>query len=174
MATPVVARAVSGIWIRHAPHDAELLGRANPPADGRWQSGAIVSALYLADSAQTATAEWYRSLAERGFSPQDYVPFEHHRWRLKLELADLSTRERLEAVGLGEPRPSRRTWAAFQPVGEQLWREGWAGLVAPSAARPGSLVMCVFIAGAWPPPGCVPLNAMTIDIVPPPPTGMTT
>jgi len=174
VAAPVVARTISGIWIRHTPHDADLLGRGSPPPDGRWQRGLIVSALYLADSAQTATAEWYRSLAERGFSPQDYVPFEHHRWRLGLELADLSTRERLEEVGLDEPRPSRRTWPAFQRVGEQLWREGCAGLLAPSAARPASLVVCVFTAAAWPPSGCVPLDAMTIDVVPPPPPGMTT
>lgn len=150
------------------------MGRATPPADGRRQRGAIVSALYLADSAQTATAEWYRLLAERGFSPQDYVPFEHHRWRLKLELADLSTRDRLEEVGLGEPRPSPRSWPAFQRVGEQVWCEGWGGLVAPSAARPASLVVCVFTAAAWPPPGGVSLDVMRIDVVPPPPTGMTT
>jgi len=123
VATSAVARAISGIRIRHAPQGADLLGRATPPADGRWQRGAVVSALYLADSAQTATAEWDRSLAERGFSPQEYELFEHHRWRLKLELADLSTRERLEEIGLGEPRPNRRTWPAFQRVGEQLWHE---------------------------------------------------
>jgi RES domain-containing protein len=132
-----------------------------------------VPALYLADTAQTATAEWYRALAERGFSPQDHVPYDHHHWRLELDLADLSDTERLHSVALDTPRPSRRTWAPYQQVGEQLWHEGWAGLVAPSAAHPGSLITCVF-ATDWPPAGCTPLHATTVKTIPPPPPGMTT
>lgn len=166
-------RAITGVWVRHVPYGAHLLGRASSPSDGRWQSSETVAALYLADSPQTATAEWYRSLAERGFSPQDYLPYDHHRWQLDLRLADLSDADRLAGVGLDLPRPSRRTWAAFQRVGDQLWREGWAGLVAPSAARPASLIVCVFTA-AWPPTGCQPLDSMTVNAVPPPPRGMTT
>ena len=38
-----------------------------------------------------------------------------------------------------EPTPNRRSWPAFQTVGEQLLRDGWRGLLAPSAARPGAL-----------------------------------
>jgi hypothetical protein len=53
-------------------------------------SGAMSCALYLADTPTTATAEWYRSLAEWGLSPQDHIPYDHHRWRHDLELADLS------------------------------------------------------------------------------------
>jgi RES domain-containing protein len=132
-----------------------------------------VPALYLADTTQTATAEWYRALAERGFSPQDHVPYDHHRWRLELDLADLSTTEHLHSVALDPPRPSRRTWPPYQQAGEQLWREGWAGLIAPSAAHPGSLITCVF-ATTWPPAGCTPLDATTVKTIPPPPTGMTT
>ncbi len=170
---PAAPRAVTGTWIRHVPHQADLLGRADPPSDGRWQRGEIVPALYLADTAQTATAEWYRALAERGFSPQDHVPYDHHHWRLELDLADLSTTERLHSVALDTPRPSRRTWPPYQQVGEQLWREGWAGLIAPSAAYPGSLIACVF-ASTWPPAGCTPLDASTVKTIPPPPPGMTT
>lgn len=173
MSLSVAPRAVDGVWVRHVPHGAQLLGRASTPADGRWQRGEVVAALYLADSAETATAEWYRSLAERGFSPQDYLPYDHHRWRLALQVADLSDGDRLATVGLDLPRPSRRTWPAFQRVGEQLWREGWAGLIAPSAARPGSLVVGAFI-NSWPPPGCQPLEAQIVEAVPPPPRGMTT
>jgi RES domain-containing protein len=166
-------RAVEGTWVRHVPHRASLLGRSDTPSDGRWQRGEIVPALYLADTVATATAEWYRSLAEWGLSPQDHVPYDHHRWRMELELADLSDTDRLQAVMLQAPRPSRNTWPAFQRVGEQLWREGWAGLIAPSAAHPGSLIACVF-ASAWPPAGCTPLDASTVKAIPPPPRGMTT
>jgi RES domain-containing protein len=71
---PVKARAVDGVWIRHAPGHSELLGRAATPSDGRWQRADVTSALYLADSPETATAEWYRSLAERGFYPRGLSP----------------------------------------------------------------------------------------------------
>ena len=74
---PVHARAVKGEWIRHVPHGADLLGRADTPADGRWQRGETIPALYLADTTETATAEWYRALAEWGLSPQDHVPYDH-------------------------------------------------------------------------------------------------
>jgi RES domain-containing protein len=170
---PVRPRAIEGTWIRHVPHRANLLGRSSTPSDGRWQRGGIIPALYLADTVATATAEWYRSLAEWGLSPQDHVPYDHHRWRVELELADLSDTERLHDVMLQEPRPSRQTWPAYQRVGEQLWREGWAGLIAPSAAHPGSLIVCVF-ASAWPPAGCTPLDASTVKRIPPPPRGMAT
>ena len=60
-------------------------------------------------------------------------------WRYRLsalEVADLGDGDRLARVGLAPPMPGRKTWRPFQTVGEQLWREGWPGLVAPSAARP--------------------------------------
>jgi RES domain-containing protein len=173
VALRVAARAVEGVWVRHVPHRADLLGRASVPTDGRWQRGDVVAGLYLADSIETATAEWYRSLAEWGLAPQDHIPYDHHEWRLDLRLADLSDAERLRSVALPAPSPNLHTWPAFQRIGELLWREGWAGLIAPSAARPDAFVVCVF-AGSWPPKGCQPVNASTIVAVPPPPRGMRT
>lgn len=173
MTLQISPRAVEGTWIRHVPHRADLLGRASVPPDGRWQRGDVVPGLYLADSVETATAEWYRSLAEWGLAPQDHVPYDHHEWRLNLKLADLSGIEALRDVRLGVPSPDRRTWPGFQRVGEQLWKEGWAGLIAPSAARPESLVSCIF-ADAWPPNGCEPTKTSVVVAVPPPPRGMRT
>jgi RES domain-containing protein len=167
----VEGRRIEGAWIRHVPHGADLFGRAEPPADGRWQRGKIVGGLYLADGAQTATAEWYRALAEQGFSPQDHVPHDHHRWQIDVELADLTTADRLARVGLAQPTPHRRTWSAYQDVGEQLRQDDWAGVVAPSAARPKSLIVCLF-ADEWPPKGCMPVEATTVGTVPPRPRGM--
>ena len=130
--------------------------------------------LYLADEAETAVAEWYRVLAELGLPPARSVPHDHHLWRLGLELADLSDEARLAAVGLGAPRPTRRSWPPFRDVGEALWRAGWRGVLAPSAARPRAQIVCVFDDGAWPPPGCHPEQRIEISSVPTPPTGMTT
>ena len=146
--------AVDGEWIRHAPHRSSLLGRASEATDGRWQHGEVVRALYLADEPATAIAEWYRLLAERGLPPGRAIPHDHHVWQLDLQLADLSTPDRLARA--------------------RLFRAGFAGILAPSAARPRGLVSCIFDRGAWPPAGCRALRAIEIHEVPPPPTGMTT
>lgn len=163
-----------GEWIRHAPHHSDLLGRATEPTDGRWQRGEVVGGLYLADETETAIAEWYRFLAERGLPPARAIPHDHHVWQLDLELANLSTDERLVSVGVGPPRPSRRTWSPFQSLGERLWRAGWPGLLTASAARPASTIVCVFYQDHWPPLGCEPARAVEIVEMPTPPTGMTT
>ena len=173
MPDPIASIAVHGEWVRHAPHRAPLLGRKERSTSGRWQRDGVVRGLYLADTAQTAIAEWYRWLAERAMSPGARVPHDHHRWEVALDVADLSSPERLAAAGLTIPRPSRATWPPFQEVGEQLWRDGWRGVLAPSAARPDSRVLCIFC-DTWPPGGCFPLDAEEIREVPPPPLGMTT
>jgi RES domain-containing protein len=170
----VDAIAVTGDWIRHAPHASGLSGPAGEPTAGRWQHAAVVRALHLADEPATAVAEWYRWLAERGLPLAYAIPHDHHVWRLDLQLANLGSVERLAAVGLTAPRPSRRTWPAFQAVGDALCELGWRGLVAPSAARPQSLIVCVFDRGEWPPAGCEPVRAIAVPEAPPPPTGMTT
>jgi RES domain-containing protein len=165
--------AVSGEWIRHAPHRSEVLGRSPEATDSRWQRGDVVRGLYLADEPATAVAEWYRYLAERGLPPSAAIPRDHHVWRIDLTVADLSTPERLAATGLAPPRPHRRDWPPCQHIGEALWRDGWHGLLTPSAARPTARVMCIFC-DDWPPSGCTPLRAVEITDTPPPPTGMTT
>ena len=138
-------------------------------------AGSTVASLAASISPMsTAIAEWYRILAEHGIPPSHRIPHDHHIWRIDLKLANLSDEARLDAVGLDAPRPARATWPACQAVGEQLWRDGWAGLVPPSAARPGSLIACVFDDGVWPPPGCQPSRSIEIIDVPPPPRGMTT
>jgi RES domain-containing protein len=165
--------AVSGEWIRHAPHRSDLLGRSPEATDGRWQRGDAVRGLYLADEPATAIAEWYRYLAERGLPPTAAIPHDHHVWRIDLTVADLSATERLAAAGLAPPRPHRRNWPPCQHIGEALWRDGWHGLLAPSAARPTAQIICIFC-DSWPPTSCTPLRAIEITDTPPPPTGMTT
>lgn len=104
--------------------------------------------MYLADSEDTVWAEWYRVLAELAVPPHRALPRDLWRLRLDIEVADLTTEAKLRRVGLQPPRPTRAEWAAFQEVGERLRAESWAGLVAPSAARPEGLVVCLFRSGA--------------------------
>jgi hypothetical protein len=128
----------------------------------------------LADEPETAWAEWYRALAELALPPHQSLPRDLWAFAVDVEVADLSSPDCLAAVGLPVPRPGRATWPAFQAVGERLAADGWAGLVAPSAARPEHLSLCLFRTGErlsgvrpLPPPE-------RFVLAPPPPTGLTT
>jgi RES domain-containing protein len=133
------AIAVSGEWIRHAPHASGLLGRPDEPTDGRWQHAAVARALYLADEPATAVAEWYRWLAERGLPPAHAMPHDHHVWQLDLQLANLGSAQRLGAVGLPAPWPWRRTWPAFSGRRRRALR-AWLAGPARAERRPAMVV----------------------------------
>jgi RES domain-containing protein len=169
--------AVIGRWVRHGPDDA---GPAwppirVPPPDGRWQRGDVLGALYLADSEETAWAEWYRHLAEKGIPPNEQLPRRIWLWEVDVRVANLSTPARLERVGLAAPTPGKETWQPYQDVGHQLRREGCSGLLAPSAARPRGRVLCLFRDGGERIGGVRQVGrGRRIDEPPAPPTGMTT
>jgi RES domain-containing protein len=174
VALGVTAIAVRGRWIKHTYPGSPPLPEREPPPDNRWQRGDIVDALYLADTEETAWAEWYRHLAERMIPPLAQMPRELWTWKVDVEVADLSTLDNLAAVGLSLPTPGRRAWQDYQRVGERLSREHWKGLLAPSAARPEGKVLCLFrderaIQGAEPLP-----PPRSIDEPPPPPVGLRT
>jgi RES domain-containing protein len=137
--------AVDGCWWRHIPADGDVHYEPDEPADGRWQLGEIVEALYFADARETAWAEWYRYLSEAVLPPDQGLPRDLWEWKIDLErVADLSSDDKLKAAGLPPPRPGRSQWPAYQVVGARLWREGCRAILAPSAARPSALVLCVF------------------------------
>ena len=167
--------AVAGIWWRQTPHGGDPFYRADPPSDGRWQRGDTVGGLYFADNEETAWAEWYRALAEFAIPPDRQMPRDLWRWEVDAEqVVDLTDTDHLAAVGLPAPRPNQREWPAFQDLGEQLWRDGYRGVLAPSAARPEHRILCLFretdeVLGATP-----VRPALTYRRPPPPPSGMTT
>jgi len=174
VALDLTAVAVGGRWVKHTYPGSPPLPERDPPPDNRWQRGSVVDALYLADNEQTAWAEWYRHLAERAIAPLAQMPRELWRWEVDVEVADLSTDEKLAAVGLEPPSPSSAAWRAYQLVGEQISAGGWRGLLAPSAARPAGKILCLFrdehgVGGAKanPPP-------RLIREPPPPPAGLVT
>ena len=166
---------VSGSWYRHIPASGDVFHEPDHPADGRWQRGDVVEALYLAPSEPAMWAEWYRFLAEMSLPPDRLLPRDVWTWELALPgVADLSTAERLERVDLRWPRPTRQDWPDFQAVGEQLWREGWPAVLFPSACHAESVNVCVFreqriVPGARPMP-----PPTTQRTAPAPPTGLRT
>lgn len=114
-------------------------------ADGRWQRGEVVRALYLADSEETAWAEWIRHTAELGLAPDRRLPRRTWQYRVRVsEIADLTAPGVLEAHGIDSLRPTRRQWHETQPVGRAYWTAGASGLLAPSAAHEGHRVLALF------------------------------
>jgi hypothetical protein len=102
------------------------------------------------------------------------MPRELWIWQVDVEVADLSTDEKLAAVGLEPPAPGSHGWHVYQLVGERISAEGWLGLLAPSAARPAGKILCLFrdeggVDGATPSP-----PPRQILEPPPPPTGLVT
>jgi hypothetical protein len=141
----VDATYVSARWWRHIPAGGDVLYEPVDPADNRWQRGHVVDAWYFADEEATVWAEWYRAAAELGVPPVATLPRDLWQWEISLtHVADLSDPQRLARVSLPVPKPGRAQWPTFQSVGEALYHEGYQGLIAPSAARPSRLVLCVF------------------------------
>lgn len=135
----------------------------------------MVDALYLASDEATIWAEWYRHLAERGVPPLRQLPRDVWRYRVEtLQVADLTAPDRLARVGLAPPVPGRKAWPAYRDVGETLWRNGWRGLLAQSAARPTGLVLCLFIDDPPTPPAEPVPPAAVVSEPPAPPTVMRT
>ena len=89
-------------------------------------------------------------------------------------IVDLTSRRRRARLGLGPMRPTQAHWAATQPIGERLWRDGAAGILAPSAAHEGHAVLAVFRTGPDV-PGVIQVIPVTIhDAIPRIPTGLRT
>jgi hypothetical protein len=91
-----------------------------------------------------------------------------------MEVADLRDPAHLAQVALALPVPGRAGWGPFQRTGEALWREGWPGLVAPSAARPDGLILCLFVRSPTALPAPVLGKPRVVREPPVPPTGMRT
>jgi RES domain-containing protein len=136
---------VAGTWWRIGRPSSDPLALTPEPADGRWQRGEVVRALYLADSPETAWAEWYRHSAELGVPPQTRLPRDVWRFAVDIdEIADLTAGDVLESLGLTTLSPTRRQWPLTQPIGEAIFRHGRRGLIARSAAHVEGRVLAVF------------------------------
>ena len=140
---------VAGTWWRITRATLDPLFLASEPADGRWQRGSVVRAVYLGDDEATVWAEWYRHTSEAAVPPDQRLPVAI--WRIDVDLddvADLTAAGVLAAHGIGRLEPYRRAWAHTQPIGEAYWRDGADAVLAPSAARAGGRVLAVFRTGA--------------------------
>jgi RES domain-containing protein len=175
VASHVQRISVAGSWWHQTPHGADPLWLASPPSSGRWQPGGTLAAIYLADEESTAWAEWYRVLAEIALPPTHGMPRDLWRWTIAVgDVADLSTPAKLARLNLEVPSPRRKTWAAYQAVGEELHNKGFGGVLYPSAARPHHQALCLFREDILI-PGAEPVRPPITHRDPPaPPTGLRT
>jgi len=136
----------------------------------------VVRALYLADSPETAWAEWFRHSAELGVPAQTRLPRDLWKFEVDLdEVADLTADGVMAAHGIKSLSPTRRQWPKTQPIGDGYFRQGRRGLLAPSAAHVGGLVLAVFRTEPGPIPGLKPIKPpRTFKDLPALPTGLRT
>jgi RES domain-containing protein len=175
VALPAPRIAITGTWWRIVRGGDGPFTWTPEPADGRWQTGAVVRGLYLADTEATAWAEWYRHSSELAAPPASRMP--RDTWEIAVDVrdvADLTAEGVLAAHGITTLQPSRRQWPKSQAIGEAYFADGARGLLAPSAAHAGGQVLVMFRRGrATPGLRAVP-PAHHYTQLPPLPTGLRT
>lgn len=142
---PAPRITVKGTWWRICRAGDDPFTWTAEAADGRWQRGEVVRGFYLADSEETAWAEWYRHSSELGVPPATRMP--RDTWKIAVnvaDIADLTAAGVLAGHGIADLLPTRRQWPRTQRLGEALARDGYRGLLAPSAARAGGRVLTIY------------------------------
>jgi RES domain-containing protein len=164
--------AVGGVWFRHIAAGRQALGMPPVEAAGRWQRYRVVGAIYLADSSETAWAEFYRAAAEAQVPPDAWMPRDLWRYEVALDdVVDLSSDAALQLEALPATEPDRGQWPAYQLVGERLAAGGAQAILYRSAARPEQRALCVFAAAL---DDVTPLDHTRVVTAPAPPRGMRT
>jgi RES domain-containing protein len=159
-----------GTWARHTAPGVDGLDAHS--GGSRWLATGRPG-LYLADSQETAWAEFYRFLAESRTGPARAMPRDLHRVTVDLDrVADLSTERARRVLALPRMRASQKQWPAFQAIGEHLIAERAQAVLFGSAARTRSRCLCVFEAGL----AGLSVEAEPVRLItpPPPPRGLRT
>jgi len=80
-----------------------------------------------------------------GVPPAQRLPADT--WRLRVhvsDIGDLTDPATLATHGIRELRPTRRQWPRTQLIGEAYYREGYRGILTPSAAHAPGRVLTIF------------------------------
>lgn len=137
---------------RYANYDTPFWSRANT-RDGRWHRAGKVAAQYLSLEPNGAWAELIRAEDLHTDQEVDYVRMPL--WVISLTqgmLVDYSTFDLADDAGFPPDALIDDDWNRCQEEGERLRREGFAGVIAPSAALPGSTNVTIFgprISASW-------------------------
>lgn len=125
-------------------HDAGL-GRSPQQPAGRWHRRGHAFAQYMAMSPAGAWAELIRYFSLR--TPQAVVEQRRSLWQTHVELddvANLSTFDHWVDCGLDPAAAVADDHTECQKIADWLTDSGYRGVLAPSAALPGSINLTVF------------------------------
>lgn len=125
-------------------HSAGLGGAPQQPP-GRWHREGHAFAQYLAASPAGAWAELIRYLHLR--SPDAVQEQRRSLWQVHVRLddiADLSTFDHWVTCGLDPEAAVADDHSACQDIANRLTEDGYCGVLAPSAALPGSTNLTIF------------------------------
>ncbi len=101
---PASQISVKGIWWRINRGGGDPIPWTADAADGRWQTGALVRGFYLADSEDTAWAEWYRHTSEQGAPPASRMP--RDTWKIAVDVDDIADLTAARVLTIYRPLPA--------------------------------------------------------------------
>jgi RES domain-containing protein len=142
----IVPVGFDGEVVRHiAPGYLPLSGDGARIHGGRWNPPDSFPTLYTALTRETMLDELERAARRQALTVADLLPRVEVRYtvtlRRVLDLRDAETRAR---VGLTETDLTADDWTACQVVGDAAHQVGLEGIIAPSAASAGN-VLVVFL-----------------------------
>jgi RES domain-containing protein len=138
--------AFAGEAFRHiGPQYNPLSGAGARTQGGRWNPPQSFATLYLGCERDTVIAEFSRVVERSGRAPSDFLPRRFYRYAVQLAgLLDLRVPGNSEALGLTDEAMSSDELRPCQAVGDAAHHLGREGIIAPSAAGPGTVVAVFF------------------------------
>lgn len=152
----------------------QVAGGANPRSGkgarihgGRWNPPNSFATLYLGLDVETVVDEFHRMARRQGLTPDDFLPRELHRFDVRLAaVLDLREAAARQAIDLSDRQLRADDPRRCQEIGEAAHYVGLEGVVAPSAAGPGTVV-AIFLEKLRPGSLLEPLSSETWDTPPP-------
>ena len=140
-ATRFEAVAFSHVSAAHDP----LSGTGALINGGRWNPPRSFATLYLGLDVDTVIDEFYRMTSRQGLTGDDFLPRRLYQVRVRLSsVVDLRTQGSRAALSLSDSLLRGDDPSACQAIGEAAHYLAHEGIVAPSAAGPGTIV-AVFV-----------------------------
>jgi RES domain-containing protein len=134
---------------------------------GRWNPPNSFATLYLGLDVETVADEFHRLARRQGLTPDAFLPRELHRFDVRLEgVLDLREADARRAVDLSDRQLRGDDPGPCQEIGEAAHYVGLEGILAPSAAGPGT-VLAIFLERLRPGSLLEPLSSETWETPPP-------